>query len=164
MIGKKHLTGDRSPSPRCRNHMERRPLPTELEDVPPPGFYQRRASVGLHRVGVPIEELNQASGALIQALEIRKRYMAQSYQSFSHEVSQLLAESSPSSRRSSMDEEDAMRSHRATEAEVEQYLSLHVISSEVVNKPYSNPHARRPSASSLLPKSNLNSKLSFLSS
>ncbi|XP_061721666.1 AMP deaminase 2-like isoform X2 [Cydia pomonella] len=160
MIGKQHLTGDRSP----RNHQERRPLPTELEDLPPPGdsrpnglgFYQRRASVGLHRIGVPIEELNQASGALVQALEIRKRYMALSYQSFSHEVSELLAESSPSSRRSSMDAEDAMRSHRATEAEVEQYLSLHVVSSEVVNKPYSSLHTRRPSASSLL-KSNLNS-------
>ncbi|XP_063387504.1 AMP deaminase 2-like [Cydia fagiglandana] len=157
MIGKQHLTGDRSPSPRFRNHQERRPLPMELDDLPPSSFYQRQASAasGLHRVGVPIEELNQASGALIQALEIRKRYMALSYQSFSHDVSQLLAESSPSSRRSSMDAEDAMRSHRATEAEVEQYLSLHVVSSEVVNKPHSNPH-HRPSVSSLM-KSNLNS-------
>ncbi|XP_047993994.1 AMP deaminase 2-like isoform X2 [Leguminivora glycinivorella] len=120
MIGKQNATQDRS-----RSHSERRTIPIDLEDLPPPGdskpdllgLYQRRASAGLHRVGVPIEELNQASGALVQALELRKRYMAQSYQSFSHEVAQLLDESSLTTRRSSMDEEDAMKSHRASPAE-----------------------------------------------
>ncbi|XP_026332916.1 AMP deaminase 2 isoform X2 [Hyposmocoma kahamanoa] len=58
-------------------------------DVVLPHF-QRVAISGEDTSGVPLEDLQQASSLLVQALEIRKKYMAMSKQSFAHITSRFI--------------------------------------------------------------------------
>ncbi|XP_050306373.1 AMP deaminase 2 isoform X2 [Anthonomus grandis grandis] len=52
--------------------------------------FQRVSISGEDTSGVPLEDLERASKLLIQALDIRKRYMSMSHQSFSSTVSRFL--------------------------------------------------------------------------
>ncbi|KAJ9573863.1 hypothetical protein L9F63_008723, partial [Diploptera punctata] len=56
------------------------PFKLEEQDFVP--HYQRVSISGEHTIGVPLEDLQQASRLLVQALHVRERYMAMSHQTF----------------------------------------------------------------------------------
>lgn len=52
--------------------------------------FQRVSISGEDTSGVPLEDLERASKLLIQALELRERYMTMSQQSFPHQLSRFV--------------------------------------------------------------------------
>ncbi|XP_060533389.1 AMP deaminase 2 isoform X2 [Cylas formicarius] len=78
-----------------RSHYEPSvPGAPEIEDIDEHDLYvphfQRVSISGEDTSGVPLEDLERASKLLIQALELRKRYMKMSFQSFSSTAARFL--------------------------------------------------------------------------
>ncbi|CAH1126561.1 unnamed protein product [Ceutorhynchus assimilis] len=70
--------------------------------------FQRVSISGEDTSGVPLEDLERASTLLIQALEIRKRYMNMSHQSFSSTVARFL---DPDKEQQQHDEKQTIEEH-----------------------------------------------------
>ncbi|KAJ8925898.1 hypothetical protein NQ315_009750 [Exocentrus adspersus] len=79
----------------------------ELDDFYVPHF-QRVSISGEDTSGVPLEDLERASKLIIQALEIRKRYMKMSYQSFSSSAGRFL---DPNKEQQHHDEKQSIEDH-----------------------------------------------------